>query len=68
MPTTARLQNSNQVDQRREKAIEEKERKKEEENEVAQVYHGASRSKDIPKIENFPKTPEFLDNTRGTVI
>ena len=28
----------------------------------------ASRSKDIPRIENFPKTPEFLDITRGTVI
>ena len=28
----------------------------------------ASRSKNIPKIENFPKIPEFLNNTRGTVI
>ena len=28
----------------------------------------APRSKDIPKIENFPKTQKFLNNTRGTVI
>ena len=29
----------------------------------------ASRStKDIPKLEDFPKTPEFLNITRGTVI
>ena len=28
----------------------------------------APRNNDIPKIENFPKTPEFLNNTRGTVI
>ena len=28
----------------------------------------APRSKDIPKIENFLKKTEFLNNTRGTVI
>ena len=28
----------------------------------------APRSKEISKIENFPKTPEFLNSTRGTVI
>ena len=43
-------------------------RRKEEVNEVAQVYHEPHVIRTFPKIENFPKTPEFLNNTRGTVI
>ena len=52
-----------------------KERRKEEKGKKGRRSErgGASlprvpRSKDIPKIENFPKTPEFLNSTRGTVI
>ena len=60
VPTTARLQNSKQVDQRRERTMEvrkgEREGKKEV-NKVARVYQ-VPRRKGIPKIENFPKPPE----------
>ena len=61
--------NSKQVDQRREKDKMEEGKKKERRSERGgSSLPRAPRNKDIPKIENFPKTPEFLNNTRGTVI